>query len=228
MKDHLQKSPITMEEDASTRSSQTIHVSPFLPDESISYIQVYHEDTWPKSSSRMCFHCAECIPDVPIPAVENFQINSYQLYPYHFCRPGCSLAFLRDCTRYLDSRKEMYTRQLLRTMGFESCTAFPSRCMLTKFGGPWTPEKYYGNSLEYITIHAPPFVTYAMFAEFRRKDVESSSSSSTLTRPTTRSTDIAERTETGKSVQLLNFIASKETKEDKPDKKRKNLKNFVK
>jgi len=81
--------------------------------------------------------------------------------------------------------------------------------------------------MEYITVHLPPLVTYAMFSEFRRKDKKLESAHE-VSRPLRRTTEIAERQETGKPPQLLNFIAKKEAQEELPDvKKRKNLKNFV-
>ena len=70
---------------SSSMESTEINVSPFLPDESISYIQIYTKQAWPTSSTRKCFHCAESIPSIPVPAVENYKQNQYHVFPYHFC-----------------------------------------------------------------------------------------------------------------------------------------------
>lgn len=200
-----------------------LFMSPFLPDESIKFIKV-NDGTWPLKTKCLCFNCSEKI-QTPIPAVDFFSNGVYTVYPYYFCSAGCSLAWIRDSLG-MDPRKEMLTKKLFQLCKIQHQDPFPPRCMLDTFGGPLTLSQYRQYPLEFVTLQSPPFVTYSMFSEFRNKHQDTSLFE--VSRPTERSLPLTEKTETGKSPLLLDFIAKKYAEIEETLPKTQNLKNFCK
>ena len=168
---------------------------------------------WPSTTDALCLHCSEHCPGTPFPAVKYYDAGNDKYWVYgFFCRPGCSLAHIDDQRLTDYARCKTWTQHILRTM-FQfkgSLHAFPPRCTLAKYGGALTLSEFYGDSADFsthITLHSPPFVTFAMFSEVcKGKQQSTEKSSSMLLRP---DKPLGQQTieQTGKPPMLLNFLA---------------------
>lgn len=201
----------------------SLHIGDTVPSKTKSLI------SWPKSSSFLCLHCAELIEQTPLPAVKYYesQEDKYWVYGY-FCRPCCSLAYVKEQLSTDVTRCLIWTQTVLRNFfGYKSSEMKPAppRCTLQKFGGTLTLKEFYGDDgTIFKSLISPPFATFAMYAEITKLPV---SQDTNKTKGLRRPTEIREPTEnesTEKPPLILEYLARrgimKETKDDAPPKKR--------
>ena len=186
-------------------------------------------ESWPKSTQALCLHCAEKCPSVPLFAVKyhDSKDDKYWVYGY-FCRPCCSIAYIQEHASVDIGRCILWTQTALRLyFGIKKqIVAAPPRACLIKFGGKLTLDEFYGNSSHvFKTLHTPPFVTFAMYAEVTRKnDADSElgeneevnnfksqekNNMTGLRRPKIRLDPIAQQEETEKPPLILEFLAKR-------------------
>jgi hypothetical protein len=175
---------------------------------------------WPASTTALCLHCAEKISK-PLPAVKYHDIleDKYWVYGY-FCRPCCSLAYVQEQANTEVARCLSWTQAVLRKyFGVQTMRAAPPRCALQKFGGTMSLSEFYGEGeSEFVALHTPPFVTFAMYAEVAKKPI-----SSGVRRPTTRTEPLAVNEITGKTPLILEFLAARgavRAKSEEPKRKK--------
>jgi hypothetical protein len=196
--------PVALKEVYSSASSRRVTENKLIPIHLGDSIKSRELSDWPKSTSALCLHCAEPI-EKPLPAVKYHDTHEdkYMVYGY-FCRPCCSFAYVQeqpgDTARCL-----AWTQHVLRTyFGVTNMASAPPRCALNKFGGSMTLSEFYGDNSVFVAIHAPPFVTFAMYAEIAKKPIENG-----VRRPLTRQDPIAVNESTGKVPLILEFLAAR-------------------
>jgi hypothetical protein len=198
--------PVALKEIFSSASSRrgtenrliAIHIGDIIPLKSRDIAE------WPKTTSALCLHCSEKI-DHPLPAVKYHDTHDDKYWVYgYFCRPCCSLAYVQEQPGDF-SRCLAWTQQVLRNyFGVKDMSAAPPRCALKKFGGSMSLSEFYGESNTFVAMHAPPFVTFAMYAEVAKKPIDSG-----IKRPTTRTDPVAVNESTGKVPLILEFLAAR-------------------
>ena len=169
---------------------------------------------WPLSTKFLCLHCSETIPGTPLPAVKYYDSHDSKFWVYgFFCRPCCCLAYVQEHPNTDTPRCIIWTQAVLRNIfKFENViTPAPPRCALEKYGGKLTLEQFYGTGeIKFKSIHNPPFVTFAMYAEMTNiSGNDNDKTTNGLRRPTERTTPIAKEESTQKTPLILEFLAKR-------------------
>jgi hypothetical protein len=172
---------------------------------------------WPERTAALCLHCAEAIASTPLPAVKYYdqQDDKYWVYGY-FCRPCCALAHVSELSSTDTARCMLWTQTVLRSVFgvVGPLRAAPPREALAKFGGKLSLAEFYGeDGTVFKAIHAPPFVTFAMYAEVTRKASDGApvdvSEVKVLRRPAQRTDPVAVADPTDKPPLILEYLAAR-------------------
>ena len=187
---------------------------------------------WPKSLNVHCLHCAELIEQTPLPAVKYYesQEDKYWVYGY-FCRPCCSLAYVKEQQSTDVTRCLIWTQNLLRNFfGYKisEMRPAPPRCTMEKFGGSLSLKEFYGEcGTVFKSLISPPFATFAMYAEITKLPLSQDNNKTKGLRRPTEIRDPVENEITEKPPLILEYLARRgvqsESKEELPPKKRSKI-----
>jgi hypothetical protein len=182
---------------------------------------------WPRSTTSLCWHCAEPCPSIPLPAIKYRDTRSGKYCVFGiFCRPCCSLGYLMDHHTYETARQISWTREVLdRYFGCSLPRAAPPPTCLQKYGGPMSLEQFYGEDAHktcYLTTISPPFVSFFMLMEYLQTgggepsatvqsadDPMDEQDGVILRRPRVRAEPVAAQEPIGKVPLLLSFLVEK-------------------
>jgi hypothetical protein len=166
-------------------------------------------DTWPLECDGDCLHCGDVIHTHPIPIAKYKIDNRFWVFG-QFCSPGCALGYVREAN--LGCQVESWTRAMFfGVFGIhEEFRVCPPRFTLKKYGGGMTKESW--KPLDFAISVEPPLSTFAMFSEacIRAKQDDAVKLAQVqlknITRPTERTTEIAEPTSNGREPVLLKLL----------------------
>jgi hypothetical protein len=168
---------------------------------------------WPEKTTALCLHCAESCPLTPLPAVKYYDAHEECHWVYgFFCRPCCALAHVSENPNTDSQRCLVWTQSVLRNyFGVENMQAAPPRAALSKFGGKMSLASFYGeDGTIFKSLHTPPFVTFAMYAEITNQQTPADSKIvNGLRRPLERTHPIATPEPTDKPPLILEFLAKR-------------------
>lgn len=141
-------------------------------------LRVRHLNSWPRSTSALCLHCAQSCPGVPLPVVARFDKDGYHIVS-NFCRPACQFGYIR-AGHFLHETQMTAWTTALNVNVFKLQPPFhaaPSRAFAAAFceqGGMSWPE-FYGEDEDHtvtVTELAAPLITFNMLAECLQSQVD--------------------------------------------------------
>jgi hypothetical protein len=130
--------------------------------------------TWPMKTDIPCYHCLEPFEGTPFFLPMEFRPDRHEYVGYGiFCWPSCAKRYGIEHPMYNTPNQMTYLAQLAREMGItEPVCPAPPQIRLRRMGGDLTVDKFRELSRQnvHVVVHHPPFITWAMVFEERRRN----------------------------------------------------------